>query len=37
MRIAGVPRESRSIFKHNDMDELSRRLDEVPDGVWAIN
>lgn len=30
MRIANVPRERRSIFKHNDVADLSRRLDEVP-------
>jgi glycine C-acetyltransferase len=36
MRIAGVPREHRSIFKHNDLDELRRRLDEVPDDIRRL-
>ncbi len=30
MRISGVPKENRSIYRHNDMDALSRRLEEVP-------
>lgn len=32
MRIANVPRERRSIFKHNDPDDLEQRLSEVPQG-----
>lgn len=30
MRIANVPRTNRSIFKHNNMDDLRRCLDEIP-------
>jgi len=30
MRISGVPREMKAIYPHNDMDALSRCLDEVP-------
>jgi glycine C-acetyltransferase len=36
MRIANVPRERRSIFKHNDVEDLERRLDEVPEGVARV-
>jgi len=36
MRIAGVPKENRAIYAHNDMDELSRLLDEVPDGMQRV-
>ena len=36
MRIANVPRERRSIYKHNDMAELAQRLDEVPDGITRV-
>jgi len=36
MRIANVPRERRAIFKHNDVDDLERRLGEVPDGVARV-
>jgi glycine C-acetyltransferase len=36
MRISNVPRERRSIFKHNDVAELERRLEQVPDGVDRV-
>jgi glycine C-acetyltransferase len=36
MRIAGVPKENRSIFAHNDVHELSLRLDEVPEGIDRV-
>jgi len=46
MRIAGVPRDNKSIFKHNDMDDLRRCLTEVPaerqrvvvifDGIYSM-
>jgi glycine C-acetyltransferase len=36
MRISGVPKEMRSIYRHNDMDELSARIAEVPDGVERV-
>ena len=36
MRISGVPKENRSIYSHNDMDELSRRLDAVPQGMERV-
>ncbi len=36
MRIAGVPRENKAIYAHNDMDELSRCLDEVPEGIRRV-
>jgi glycine C-acetyltransferase len=36
MRIANVPRERRAIFKHNDVEDLARRLDEVPDGIDRV-
>jgi glycine C-acetyltransferase len=36
MRIANVPRERRAIFKHNDVDDLARRLEEVPDDVERV-
>jgi glycine C-acetyltransferase len=36
MRISGVPKENRSIYSHNDMDELSRLLEEVPDGMERV-
>lgn len=29
MRIAGVPRENKGIFNHNDMDDLKRCMDEI--------
>lgn len=46
MRIAGVPRENKGIFKHNDMQDLRRCLEEVApdtervviifDGVYSM-
>jgi glycine C-acetyltransferase len=36
MRIAGVPSGSRSIYDHNDMDHLDRRLDAVPEGIERV-
>jgi len=30
MRISGVPRQMKAIYPHNDMDALSRCLDEIP-------
>jgi glycine C-acetyltransferase len=36
MRIANVPRERRAIFKHNDVEDLRRRLDEIPEGVGRV-
>jgi glycine C-acetyltransferase len=36
MRIANVPRERRAIFEHNDVEDLERRLDAVPEGVARV-
>jgi glycine C-acetyltransferase len=36
MRIANVPRERRSIFKHNDVEGLRRNLEQVPDEVERV-
>jgi len=36
MRISGVPKELRSIYKHNDMDGLTARLAEVPEGTERV-
>ena len=36
MRIANVPRERRAIFIHNDVDDLAKRLEEVPDGIDRV-
>jgi glycine C-acetyltransferase len=36
MRIASVPRERRAIFKHNDVDDLKRCLDAIPEGVRRV-
>lgn len=36
MRIAGVPKENRTIYPHNDMDGLSRCLEEVPAGIERV-
>jgi len=36
MRIAGVPRENKAIYAHNDMKELERCLDRVPDGIERV-
>ena len=36
MRIANVPGERRSIFKHNDPDDLVRKLESVPAGIGRV-
>ncbi len=36
MRIAGVPKENRTIYPHNDMDGLTRCLEEVPAGIERV-
>ncbi|MCD4749997.1 MAG: aminotransferase class I/II-fold pyridoxal phosphate-dependent enzyme [Thermoanaerobaculales bacterium] len=36
MRIAGVPRENKAIYKHNDMDDLGRCLDHIPAGMDRV-
>ena len=36
MRISGVAKDMRSIYKHNDMDDLTARLAEIPDGVERV-
>ena len=36
MRIAGVPRANKAIYGHNDMDDLARKLDEVPEGIRRV-
>jgi glycine C-acetyltransferase len=36
MRIANVPRERRAIFKHNDVEDLNRRLEQVPEGTERV-
>ncbi len=36
MRIAGVPRENRAIYKHNDLEGLRRCLEQVPEGIERV-
>ncbi len=36
MRIAGVPRENKAIYAHNDMDDLQRCLEGVPKGMERV-
>jgi glycine C-acetyltransferase len=36
MRIANVPSNQRSIFKHNDLGELAQRLEQVPAGTGRV-
>jgi glycine C-acetyltransferase len=36
MRIANVPRERRAIFEHNDVEDLQRKLEDVPDGMDRV-
>jgi len=36
MRIAGVPRENKAIYAHNDMDDLQRCLERVPEGMERV-
>jgi glycine C-acetyltransferase len=33
MRIAGVPSANKAIYRHNDMDDLRRCLEQVPEGM----
>lgn len=36
MRIANVPRENRAIYKHNDVGDLKRHLENVPPGMNRV-
>jgi glycine C-acetyltransferase len=36
MRIAGVPKENRTIYRHNDLDELTMRLNGVPTSMDRV-
>ena len=36
LRISGVARENKAIYRHNDMDELSRCLEGVPEGIERV-
>ncbi|MCK5312429.1 MAG: aminotransferase class I/II-fold pyridoxal phosphate-dependent enzyme [Desulfobacteraceae bacterium] len=36
MRIANIPSPNKGIFKHNDMDDLKRCLDEVPESMERV-
>ncbi|HVB38370.1 MAG TPA: aminotransferase class I/II-fold pyridoxal phosphate-dependent enzyme, partial [Vicinamibacterales bacterium] len=36
MRISNVPKELRAIYKHNDMADLARQLEQVPAGVARV-
>jgi len=36
MRIANVPRERRSIYRHNDLDHLEQCLQAVPEGIERV-
>ena len=36
MRIANVPRQNRAIYKHNNMEELKKCLDEVPSDIERV-
>lgn len=36
MRIANIQRSNKGIFKHNDMDELKRCLDQVPENMERV-
>lgn len=36
MRIAGVPSENKAIYRHNDMEELGRCLEQVPEGIDRV-
>ena len=36
MRIARVPRENKAIFPHNDMEQLARAIENVPDGIERV-
>lgn len=36
MRIAGVPRSHKAIFKHNDMEALKAAIESVPEGIERV-
>jgi glycine C-acetyltransferase len=36
LRIAGVPRENRAVYAHNDLDDLRRCLEAVPAGIDRV-
>lgn len=36
MRIANVPRSHKSIFKHNDMSQLKKSIENVPEGIERV-
>lgn len=36
MRIAGVPRENKAIYAHNDMEDLRRCLEQIPEGMERV-
>ncbi len=36
MRIAAVPRENKAIYRHNDVEDLRRCLQEVPEGIERV-
>ncbi|MDE3155294.1 MAG: aminotransferase class I/II-fold pyridoxal phosphate-dependent enzyme [Acidobacteriota bacterium] len=36
MRISNVPKELRAIYRHNDLADLARQLDQVPAGVARV-
>ena len=36
MRIAGVPRENKAIYAHNDMDDFQRCLEKVPEDMERV-
>ena len=36
MRMANIPRANKGIYKHNDMDDLRRCLDEVDEGIERV-
>ena len=37
MRIAAVPRENKAIYRHNDVDDRRRCLQEVPEGIERVD
>ncbi len=36
MRIANVPKENKDIYRHNDMDDLKRCLEEIPENMDRV-
>lgn len=36
MRISGVPRENRAIYRHNNLEELQSCLERVPEGIERV-